>query len=88
MQTKPQIKPLSERQREVAILVATGYTDAEIAETLYISRRRVGEAIYFIKEKWNIHSRVQIGVFAYHFGLLKWSEEKNSYVPEGVVQIG
>lgn len=63
-------KKLSEREREVAILVAKGNTDVQIAKQLFISRRRVGEAIYFIKEKWNIHSRVQLGILVYKYGLL------------------
>ncbi len=63
---------LSKREKEVAILVSMGYTDNEIAKKLYISRRRVGEIISIIKKKWNVRSRVQIGIVAYHVGLVEW----------------
>ncbi|MBN3524016.1 response regulator transcription factor [Paenibacillus apiarius] len=59
---------LSEMEKEVAVLIAHGYKDVEIAKQLFISRRRVGEIIFLIKKKWKISSRVEIGVLAYHFG--------------------
>ncbi|WP_376766982.1 response regulator transcription factor [Paenibacillus agri] len=59
---------LSEKEKEVAILIAQGMKDIDIAQKLYISRRRVGEIIFRIKEKWGILSRVEIGILAYHFG--------------------
>ncbi|OWA35268.1 hypothetical protein B9G55_11445 [Saccharibacillus sp. O16] len=59
---------LSEKEKEVAILVAEGMKDVEIAQTLFISRRRVGEIIFSIKDKWEIASRVQIGILACHLG--------------------
>lgn len=62
---------LSNREKEVAILIAHGMKDVEIAHKLYISRRRVGEIIFTIKEKWGITSRVEIGILAYHFGWIK-----------------
>ncbi|WP_439740713.1 response regulator transcription factor [Bacillus pseudomycoides] len=61
---------LSAKEKEVAILVSNGMKDKEIAQTLYISRRRVGEIIASIKEKWNIHHRVEIGIRAYYYGLI------------------
>ena len=64
------IKHLSEREREVAVLVANGKKDEEIARLLFISRRRVGEIIAIIKEKWRVRSRVEIGIGAYHYGWL------------------
>ncbi|WP_109999228.1 MULTISPECIES: LuxR C-terminal-related transcriptional regulator [Paenibacillus] len=59
---------LSEKEKEVAILVAQGMKDIEIAQSLFISRRRVGEIIFSIKVKWEIISRVQIGILACHLG--------------------
>jgi DNA-binding NarL/FixJ family response regulator len=60
---------LSDREREVAILVAEGLKDVEISKELFISRRRVGEIISSIKKKLNITSRVHIGIAAYSLGL-------------------
>ncbi|MBM0067922.1 response regulator transcription factor [Alkalicoccobacillus gibsonii] len=64
------IKELSNRERDVAVLVAKGKKDVEIAKILFISRRRVGELIFNIKEKWRLTSRVEIGIGAYYFGWL------------------
>ncbi|PFK33245.1 helix-turn-helix transcriptional regulator [Bacillus cereus] len=61
---------LSAKEKEVAILVSKGMKDKEIAQTLYISRRRVGEIIASIKEKWRIHHRVEIGIRAYYYGFI------------------
>ncbi|MDQ0216375.1 NarL family two-component system response regulator LiaR [Oikeobacillus pervagus] len=63
---------LSEREIEVATLVAEGLKDIEISRKLFISRRRVGEIIFSIKKKLNITSRVQIGIAAYSFGLISF----------------
>lgn len=62
---------LSQRESEVAALVAQGLKDVEISRTLFISRRRVGEIIASIKQKLNIQSRVQIGILAYQKGLVE-----------------
>ncbi|MDR6227007.1 response regulator transcription factor [Desmospora profundinema] len=59
---------LTDREREVAVLIAKGYKDEEIADRLDISRRRVCEMVSSIKEKWDIGSRVEIGVLAYQIG--------------------
>ncbi|MGE6375729.1 hypothetical protein [Peribacillus muralis] len=40
------IKPLSNRDPDVAVLVAKGKKDVDIAKILFISRRRVGEIIF------------------------------------------
>ncbi|MFC9541426.1 response regulator transcription factor [Lysinibacillus sp. NPDC056959] len=61
---------VSQRESEVAALVAQGLKDVEISKTLFISRRRVGEIIASIKQKLNIQSRVQIGILAYQKGLV------------------
>ncbi|SIQ61510.1 response regulator transcription factor [Priestia flexa] len=65
---------LSNREKEISILVAKGYKDHEISESLFISRRRVGEIILNIKNKYKLKSRVSIGILAYHFGWLSINE--------------
>jgi DNA-binding CsgD family transcriptional regulator len=69
------IKPLSNRERDVAILVAEGKKDVEIAKLLFISQRRVGELIFNIKEKWGISSRVEIGIGVFYFGWLQFKDK-------------
>jgi len=65
---------LSKREKEISILIAKGYKDYEISETLFISRRRVGEIILNIKKKYKLNSRVSIGILVYHFGWLSINE--------------
>lgn len=71
-------KDLSTREKEVAILVSKGMKDIEIAKTLYISRRRVGELIASIKEKWEIKSRVEIGIGVYFHGWIRFKNNNAS----------
>ncbi|PZE20048.1 response regulator transcription factor [Paenibacillus xerothermodurans] len=65
---------LSEKEKEVAILIAKGYKDVEIAKKLFVSRRRVGEIVSAVKLKCRISSRVKIGILAYHMGWLNIEE--------------
>ncbi|TDL31982.1 LuxR family transcriptional regulator [Jeotgalibacillus sp. S-D1] len=75
------IKQLSNRERDVAVLVAKGKKDVEIARILFISRRRVGELIFNIKEKWEITSRVEIGIGVYYFGWLQFQDDQDAWTP-------
>lgn len=74
MEEMAHVKSLSPREKEVALLIARGYKDEEISKTLYISRRRVGEIIYAIKNKWQVRSRVEIGIMVYRLGWLVLDE--------------
>ncbi|TYR78251.1 helix-turn-helix transcriptional regulator [Priestia megaterium] len=70
MEPKNSIK-LTEQEKNVAAMVAKGKKDKEIAYELFISRRRVGEIIFHIKQKFHINSRVEIGILAYQLNLLE-----------------
>ncbi|ACK97810.1 LuxR C-terminal-related transcriptional regulator [Bacillus thuringiensis] len=61
---------LTERELEVAIYVAKGYTDAEISRKIYVTPRRISTIINHIKEKWHINSRVELGILVYHYGFI------------------
>ena len=74
---------LTERELEVAIYVAKGYTDAEISQKIYVTPRRISAIINHIKEKWHINSRVELGILVYHYGFIDaplFSNKKFSYV--------
>lgn len=79
---------LTERELEVAIYVAKGLTDAEISKKIYISPRRISTIINHIKEKWRIHSRVELGILVYHFGFIDAPlfSNKESHLFEKVAQ--
>lgn len=68
--------PLSEREAEVVQLVCAQYTNAEIAEKLFISIRTVEGHRNRILEKTGIRNSAGLVVFAISTGLLDVSELK------------
>ncbi len=52
--------PLSRREVEVAVLVAGGLTNKEIARRLYIGEKTVERHLDNINHRLDIHSRVQL----------------------------
>lgn len=62
--TKKQFDGLTEREREVATLVAQGKSNREIADTLVVSKRTVAAHIGNILNKLGFASRTQIAAWA------------------------
>ncbi|NDJ17686.1 helix-turn-helix domain-containing protein [Myxacorys almedinensis] len=60
--------PLSERELQVIELVATGFTNLEIAETLEISKRTVDNHISNILTKTDTDNRVALVRWALQWG--------------------
>jgi len=56
--------PLTDREREVAALVARGSSNREIAGTLFLSERTVESHVQHILNKLGFRSRVQIAAWA------------------------
>jgi DNA-binding NarL/FixJ family response regulator len=67
----PELHELTEREREVLILVATGLTNAEIAERLIITPATAKTHVSRILMKLNARDRAQLVVIAYESGLVK-----------------
>jgi non-specific serine/threonine protein kinase len=74
-QRRDQPEPLTRREREVARLVAQGYTDRQIAEALTIAPSTVGTHVHHVLAKLGVHSRWQVtdrlldaGSLATHLG--------------------
>ena len=65
----PTSDPLSERELEVLKLVAQGRTNLEIADTLVISERTVGNHIGSILGKLHLANRTQAALYALRTGL-------------------
>ena len=61
---------LSEREAEVVGLVATGMTNAEVAERLHLSPATVKTHVARILSKLGLRDRVQLVVMAYETGLV------------------
>ena len=73
-QSQPSTAPiypdgLTQREVEVLRLIATGKTNREIGEELYISFRTVGNHVRNILTKTNTTNRTEAATFAAHQGL-------------------
>lgn len=64
------LSQLSEREREVLLLIAQGYSNAHIAQRLIISERTVKSHVSSILSKLHMTDRTQLAVFAWRRGLL------------------
>jgi two-component system, NarL family, response regulator LiaR len=72
--TGPDIEPLTEREREVLVLIAKGLRNKEIADTLFISERTVKFHANAIYQKLNVTSRTEAVSFALQHRLITLDE--------------
>lgn len=69
-QLEKEIDALTERQIEVLKYIAQGWTNKEIAETLYITERTVKYHLQEILQKLHLRNRTQAVAYAVRTGLL------------------
>jgi DNA-binding NarL/FixJ family response regulator len=72
--TGPDIEPLTEREREVLVLIAKGLRNKEIADTLFISERTVKFHANALYQKLNVTSRTEAVSFALQHRLITLDE--------------
>jgi DNA-binding NarL/FixJ family response regulator len=76
------LERLTPREREVLIEVATGRSNTEIAEQLFLSEATVKTHLGRILTKLELRDRVQAVVFAYQIGLVQPDNGGQRAVPE------
>ncbi|MCL2547302.1 MAG: response regulator transcription factor [Oscillospiraceae bacterium] len=64
-QENPALAQLTQRERDIARLVAQGLTNKDIAAQLYLSEGTVRNNIVVIMEKLNVTNRTQLGIAYY-----------------------
>ncbi len=74
-----EVEELTAREQEILRLIASGLSNAEIANELYISDTTVKTHVTHILQKLNLRDRVQAVVLAYQTGLFEGDARR----PEG-----
>ena len=58
--------PLSQREREIVVLVAQGFKNKEVAERMFISEQTVKNHLHNIFDKLGVSDRLELALYAIH----------------------
>lgn len=77
------IGSISQREREVLVMVAQGYTNRQIAAQLMVSVKSVESYRARVQEKLGLHTRVELLRYALAIGLLRSDGQANPQYASG-----
>jgi len=77
-QTSSELLLLSRREREVVALVASGMTNKQIADRLFIAERTAEGHVERIRNKLGVRSRTEVATWAVEHGIVIRSLDKSS----------
>jgi two-component system nitrate/nitrite response regulator NarL len=60
---------LSQREREIVVLVAQGFKNKEMAERMFISEQTVKNHLHNIFDKLGVSDRLELALYAIHHNL-------------------
>ena len=63
------IAALTPQERALIDLIGGGYKDRHIADRLFIEERDLGELLSSIFEKLGVSNRLELVIYAYHYGI-------------------
>ncbi|ADG06102.1 response regulator [Kyrpidia tusciae] len=72
---RPLHEQLTDREREVLLLLAEGYSNQEVADALHIGVKTVKFHVTNILDKLQVEDRTQAVIYAYKHGLVKEKSE-------------
>ncbi|MFC0266258.1 response regulator transcription factor [Alloscardovia macacae] len=77
----PELASITDRERDVILLIAEGYTNNEIAKTLHVSLETAKTHVHNILRKIHSERRAQIATFAHENALMY---KYDSFAPSGI----
>ena len=67
---------LSQREKDVTVLVCLGYTNREIGARLHISRETVKDRLETTFRKFKVHKRNDLRVLMSHWDFSEWDRQQ------------